>query len=98
VFDEADRMLELGYERDVRAIVDAINEQSQLNRQTLLLSATLTKGIEQLSEISMKHPKFVDAAVEGEESETNQVSISKELRRNFQEHFVVSVLEEPNDA
>ena len=51
VLDEADRMLELGYERDVRSIITAIDEQApdnKTNRQTLLLSATLTKGIEQV--------------------------------------------------
>ena len=30
VFDEADRMLELGYERDVQKIIAAINEQTQV--------------------------------------------------------------------
>eukprot|EP00095_Tigriopus_kingsejongensis_P011286 maker-scaffold14_size734282-snap-gene-2.22 protein:Tk11286 transcript:maker-scaffold14_size734282-snap-gene-2.22-mRNA-1 annotation:"atp-dependent rna helicase" len=66
VLDEADRMLELGYERDVQAIITAINEQMEGTRQTLLLSATLTTGIEQLSEVSMKHPKLIDAAVSEE--------------------------------
>lgn len=51
VLDEADRMLELGYERDVQSIVTVINEQRGTDRQTLLLSATLTTGIEQLSEV-----------------------------------------------
>ena len=79
ILDEADRMLELGYERDVQKIITAIDEQrsatngegeeeeepenvntSSGGRQTLLLSATLTKGIEQLSEISMKHPVLID--------------------------------------
>jgi len=70
VLDEADRMLELGYERDVQAITDVIGEQQQTSsvRQTLLLSATLTSGIEQLSEVSLRHPLFVDAAAEEEGS------------------------------
>lgn len=71
VLDEADRMLELGYERDVQAILTAINEQAEgHHRQTLLLSATLTTGIEQLSEVSMKHPKFIDAAVNEDNTES----------------------------
>ena len=57
-------MLELGYERDVQTILTALNEAETegSSRQTMLLSATLTTGIEQLSEVSMKHPTFVDAA------------------------------------
>jgi hypothetical protein len=43
VLDEADRMLELGYERDVRAVLDALQLKNQLTRQSVLLSATLTQ-------------------------------------------------------
>jgi hypothetical protein len=43
VLDEADRMLELGYERDVRAVLDALQMKNQLTRQSVLLSATLTQ-------------------------------------------------------
>ena len=55
-------MLELGYKRDVQSVLNAINDQSEKKRQTLLLSATLTQGIEEMSSISLKHPKFIDAA------------------------------------
>ena len=51
VFDECDRMLELGYKRDVQSVLNAINDQSEKKRQTLLLSATLTQGIEEMSSI-----------------------------------------------
>eukprot|EP00096_Caligus_rogercresseyi_P014910 TRINITY_DN7376_c0_g1_i1.p1 TRINITY_DN7376_c0_g1~~TRINITY_DN7376_c0_g1_i1.p1 ORF type:complete len:665 (+),score=182.84 TRINITY_DN7376_c0_g1_i1:16-2010(+) len=62
IFDEADRMLDLGYERDVSDILNALKENALegASRQTVLLSATLTKGIQQLSEVSLKHPVFVD--------------------------------------
>ena len=55
VFDEADRILELGYERDARAVVEAVDKQQEKEdgrdrkRQTMLLSATLTSGIEQVT-------------------------------------------------
>merc|ERR1719239_1531516 len=62
VLDEADRMLELGYEREVRKVLVALQEQQQqegssategttltaVKRQSLLLSATLTTSIQQL--------------------------------------------------
>ena len=102
VLDEADRMLELGYERDVQKIITALNEKQEpenpnlvainqghhsgKNRQTILLSATLTKGIEQLSEISMKHPVFIDAAEEdsdNKESSERSLTTPENLKQNF---------------
>ncbi len=50
VLDEADRMLELGYERDVRAVLDALQLKNQLTRQSVLLSATLTQVSRSTSE------------------------------------------------
>ena len=58
-------MLELGYELDIQAVMAALREHHNGERQTVLLSATLTKGIQQLSQVSLRHPTFVDAAVEG---------------------------------
>jgi len=90
VFDECDRMLELGYKRDVQSVLNAINEQSEKKRQTLLLSATLTQGIEEMSSISLKHPKFIDAATveskEEEEIESLKVLTTPE---NLQQTFTI---------
>ena len=62
VLDEADRMLELGYEREVQKVLTALQLKNTQKRQSLLLSATLTTGIQQLSEVSLRHPVFIDAA------------------------------------
>ncbi|KAG8534495.1 hypothetical protein GDO81_019354, partial [Engystomops pustulosus] len=43
IVDEADRILDLGFEKDVTAILNALNSQSE-ERQNVLLSATLTQG------------------------------------------------------
>ncbi len=84
VLDEADRMLELGYERDVQAIINTINEQMErASRQTLLLSATLTTGIEQLSEIAMTHPKFIDVAVKEQEQSLKTLATPEALKQTF---------------
>ena len=102
VLDEADRMLELGYERDVQKIITALNEKQEpensnlvalnqghhsgKNRQTVLLSATLTKGIEQLSEVSMKHPVFIDAATEDIDNmggSERSLTTPENLKQNF---------------
>ncbi|GAB0095827.1 RNA helicase [Sergentomyia squamirostris] len=65
ILDEADRLLELGYERDVRLLVDALNAREPAagevkSRQTLLLSATLTPAVEKLAGLALKDPMFID--------------------------------------
>ena len=56
VLDEADRMLDMGFIRDVRRIVDALPRQ----RQTLLFSATMSKEIEKLAGEMLHKPARVE--------------------------------------
>lgn len=60
--DEADRLLELGYENDVKKVVDTISEQSSKMRniQTILLSATLTSKVKQLAGLTLTNPVLID--------------------------------------
>ncbi|CAH2068384.1 unnamed protein product, partial [Iphiclides podalirius] len=108
VLDEADRLLDMGYEKDVAAIVKAIDDHKKAatydpialmkqsvksnvsnnevtniveenaeehkvrhyltevflskDRQTILLSATLTKAVENLAGITMQNPVFIDTS------------------------------------
>eukprot|EP00005_Dracoamoeba_jomungandri_P003800 CAMPEP_0174256176 /NCGR_PEP_ID=MMETSP0439-20130205/5439_1 /TAXON_ID=0 /ORGANISM="Stereomyxa ramosa, Strain Chinc5" /LENGTH=583 /DNA_ID=CAMNT_0015338683 /DNA_START=41 /DNA_END=1792 /DNA_ORIENTATION=+ len=50
IIDEADRMLEIGFEEEMTQIVKLLPKE----RQTLLFSATQTKKIEQLAMVSLK--------------------------------------------
>uniref|UniRef100_A0A8D2DCA0 ATP-dependent RNA helicase n=1 Tax=Sciurus vulgaris TaxID=55149 RepID=A0A8D2DCA0_SCIVU len=55
ILDEADRILDLGFEKDVTVILNAVNAQCQ-KRQNVLLSATLSEGVTRLADISLHSP------------------------------------------
>ncbi|KAH7937985.1 hypothetical protein HPB49_019051 [Dermacentor silvarum] len=55
VLDEADRILDLGFQQTVNAIIENI----PLERQTLLFSATQTKSVKDLARLSLKDPAYV---------------------------------------
>ncbi len=61
VLDEADRMLDMGFVRDVRKIVAMTPKE----RQTLLFSATMPEDIDTLSREILKNPARVEIARAG---------------------------------
>ncbi|XP_065200467.1 probable ATP-dependent RNA helicase DDX31 [Planococcus citri] len=60
VIDEADRLLELGYEKDITSLLEILDNQVEQQRKTVLLSATLTKEVERLASLSLHNPVLVD--------------------------------------
>ena len=55
ILDEADRMLDMGFIRDIRAILDYFPKE----RQTLFLSATITPEIEGLTNTILNNPDTI---------------------------------------
>ncbi|KAM9858331.1 ATP-dependent DNA helicase DDX31 isoform 2-T2 [Aulostomus maculatus] len=55
VLDEADRTLDLGFEKDLTFILNSVNLTGP-SRQNILLSATLTHGVTRLSEVCLNDP------------------------------------------
>lgn len=68
VLDEADRMLEMGFE----AALDNIIERTPLERQTLLFSATFPKQIQAISENIMTEPVIVKVSTKEDQSNISQ--------------------------
>ncbi|XP_077977413.1 putative ATP-dependent RNA helicase DDX10 [Glandiceps talaboti] len=55
VLDEADRILDLGFEKTMNAIIENLPSE----RQTLLFSATQTKSVRDLARLSLQSPVYV---------------------------------------
>lgn len=68
VLDEADRMLDVGFERELRSIVEMLPDRERQPRQTLLFSATIPDNVVNLARwyVDRKNFKFVQTIKEDE--------------------------------
>ena len=61
VLDEADRMFDMGFIRDVRRIVSSVSKQ----RQTLMFSATMPPDVARLAAEVLRNPERIEIAPQG---------------------------------
>ncbi|KAI1342339.1 ATP-dependent RNA helicase mss116 [Xylariaceae sp. FL0016] len=58
VLDEADRMLDVGFSADIRNILDMMPPREEVDRQTLLFSATIPRDVIHLAKSMVKTDNF----------------------------------------
>ena len=84
VLDEADRIMDTGFESTVNAIIEHLPQ----DRQTMLFSATQTKKVSDLARLSLKDPQYVSVH-EAHPSATPM---------NLQQNYIVTPLPEKLDT
>ncbi|CAL4135053.1 unnamed protein product, partial [Meganyctiphanes norvegica] len=94
IIDEADRLLEAGYEQSVTSIMQSLSEATQgrkEKRQTVMLSATLTAGVEKLAGMSMENPDIVDISNENENYKDSDILKGEQLTtpKNLTQHYLL---------
>ncbi|XP_053510127.1 probable ATP-dependent RNA helicase DDX31 [Ictalurus furcatus] len=90
VLDEADRTLDLGFEKDLTVILNALNAAGS-TRQTVLLSATLTEALSRLTSISMNDPVYIQVLEPSLSSQSppSQQADSYAMPDRLQQYMVV---------
>ncbi|CEP08575.1 hypothetical protein [Parasitella parasitica] len=84
VLDEADRIMDMGFQNTMNAIIENLPAQ----RQTLLFSATQTRSVKDLARLSLKDPEYVAVHEKAEHSTPKTLS----------QHYVVAELPKKLDV
>ncbi len=87
VLDEADRMLDMGFQEDIMHIIDMTPRQ----RQTLLFSATYPQRIKQVSDLVQNNP--VEVRVESLHDSNKIKQVFYEIRKGERTRTLIALLQ-----
>ena len=89
ILDEADRMLDMGFEPEVRRVVEEFNAPHKSQRQTLMFSATFPEEIQKLAADFLNDHIFLTVGVVGgttSDIQQNVIEVTEgEKREKLQE-------------
>ncbi len=98
VLDEADRLLDLGFEADIKEIIDNLNRHMVTRhgmtiRSNIMLSATMRSDVERLARFSLKEP--IQISVEEDKGDDNKFKMPSQLKQHLcvveQRHRLVTL-------
>ncbi|KAL0490165.1 hypothetical protein AKO1_006691 [Acrasis kona] len=98
ILDEADRLLDLGFDKTIRNIMQHLRSKASTYPQTVLISATLHRKIQQLAtSIDVNKPTYVGFTQDGVTIEERTMDLKKEqmpsgdifsVPKNLKQHYV----------
>ncbi len=92
VLDEADKLLEMGFEEEIDRIVDSLPQK----RQNILFSATMPDVVKKLISNSLNNPVFVQASVNAIPEQVKLIGLK--LEQNDRQESLVKLLQSINYA